>query len=66
VRLAGKQGAPMRVPLLALFALCLGLGIVIVVPISIIVMLFMTRTDGFKRWQERQAKRLEGSDLPAA
>lgn len=66
VKLAGKPGALMRMPLLGVFALCLGAGIVVVLPITIITMLFMKRTDGFKRWQESQAIYLQGDDLPKA
>lgn len=66
VKLAGKQGNLMRIPFLALFVLLLGLGIVFMVPLSILAILILSRTAGFKRWQENEVRYLEGNDIPKA
>lgn len=60
VRLAGKQGAPMRVPLLGLFALCLGIGICTVIPITLLVLLVVSQSARYKRWLQQQTRYLEG------
>jgi len=64
LRLAGGPGAWGRVPLLGIFALCLGLGIVIVLPLSALAMPFLKRSERYKQWLEGQARFLEGRFLP--
>lgn len=60
VRLAGGPGGWRRIPFLALFALLLGIGIVTVLPISLIIALFMRRTEGYKRWLANEVPMLQG------
>jgi hypothetical protein len=60
VQLAGGPGGWLRVPFLALFACLLGLGIVTVLPICLIVVLFLKRTEGYKRWLAQEVRMLQG------
>jgi hypothetical protein len=59
VRLAGSQGAFMRIPLLGIFVLCLGAGIITVVPITIVILLILSVSPAYKRWLARQVVRFE-------
>ena len=59
VRLAGPPGAPLRVPLLGLFALLLGAGIITVVPITIIALIVLSVSPAYKRWLQKKVDHFE-------
>lgn len=56
VRLAGKQGSWLRVPLLACYALFLGLAIALVVPITILVRELLMFVPAYRRWLDKQVR----------
>ncbi|WP_428312699.1 dialkylrecorsinol condensing enzyme [Hydrocarboniphaga sp.] len=61
IRLAGKQGSPLRVPLLGVFALMLGIGICTVIPVTLLVLVGVRMSAAYKRWLPKQTRYLEGS-----
>ncbi len=54
VRLAGKQGSPLRVPLLACYALFLGLAIALVVPLTLVARFVLGYVPAYRRWLASQ------------
>ena len=66
VRLAGGPGRWQRVPLLGLFALCLGIGIVTIVPFGLVALAVFKRSARYQRWLDQQIRYLQGDDLPRA
>lgn len=64
VRLAGGQGSPLRVPLLGLFVLLLGAGIVTIVPFTIIALLILSVSPAYKRWLQRKVEYFEAPVAP--
>lgn len=58
LRAAGPQGHPLRVPLLALYALFLGLAIATVVPLSILVRKLLSHFPPYRRALDRRVAHL--------
>lgn len=67
VRLAGRQGSWLRVPLLAFYALFLGGAIALVVPLTLLARQLLGLVPAYRRWLAREVERHQNvaSDLTA-
>jgi hypothetical protein len=65
VRLAGRQGSWLRVPLLACYALFLICAIAIVVPLTLIARAGLSYVPAYRRWLQRRVDYHERVALPA-
>jgi len=65
VRLAGRQGSWLRVPLLACYALFLGCAIAIVVPLTLVARGVLGYVPAYRRWLQRRVDYHERLPLSA-
>lgn len=65
VRLAGKQGSPLRLPLLGLYALFLVAAIALVVPLTLVARQLLMLVPAYRRWLQQQVDYHERTPLAA-